>query len=94
MSKQTRQLQSLHRDEYLARHWAPYPDAVGLKQKGRVVAIQKQQVVIAQSVPLGKRVKISFTTISKETDWRRILVPGDIVGFEKNGSCVLLAPYL
>ncbi len=94
MSKQTDQLKSLFRDAFLKKQWPPYPDADGLRLKGRVTALHKLYLVISQNVQTKKQLKVPYKKISKAIDWKSILIPGDIIGIKKNGDCVLLAPYL
>lgn len=86
---------SSFREQFLKTEWVQYPSVRDLKTAGRVVKLDKTTLTL---FVVGKTEKASFKKLSKKDvkNWAQlvsVLIPGDIIGLQKNGEGILLTPW-
>lgn len=86
---------NLLREEFLKTEWVRYPSAHNLKVAGRVLDIDKTSLELFTG---GKTKSVMIKRVPKKLirNWVKmesVVIPGDIVGIQKNGLCVLLTPW-
>ena len=83
------------REEFLNTIWVPYPGIRDLNLAGRVLAVEKTslKLFIGDKAKSVKIKRVSKRMMKNWQQWERILIPGDIIGIQKNGQCIMLAPW-
>lgn len=75
------------RDDFLKNQWDKYPSSNGLGKRGRVLAIEKSRIRLTDGKVLQTKSLKNWNQI------KGVLIPGDIIGVQKNGTCLLLTPW-
>lgn len=88
------------RETFLKTEWPRYPSATGLKKAGRILALNTRSITLfrgwqvpSPAAPQLRPFRLATKSIKNWPAMKSILVVGDIIGFQKDGQCVLLTPW-